>query len=162
MRPIGETSLWHVEDALLGQTSVLRAHNSQLIATLIIMVKRRKYKEFNLRFYKELVFSFLALLSVVMVGIEHFYQLEASTVARIGQIDVIIALIFLADFILTMLKSKNKLKYTKNNWYLLLASIPVVEGWAEILRGLRLLELVRLIRAGEHLSYAIQEYKNGH
>ena len=43
----------------------------------------------------------------------------------------------------------------KENWYLLLASIPIVDSWAELLRGLRLLELVRLVRAGEHLNYVI-------
>lgn len=75
--------------------------------------------------------------------------------------DVAVAVIFLADYCWMLAHAPKKWRFVMHNWYLLLASVPIVDSWAEILRGLRLLELLRLIRAGEHVAYVMQVRRNG-
>ena len=115
-----------------------------------------KYKkQYNLLFFKEITYSILAVLSVLSVFYEMFWTLDSTTVSRINKFDIFVALLFLTDFIYYLIRSRNKTIYIRKNWYLLLASIPILDSWAELLRGLRLLELVRLVRAGEHLSVSL-------
>ncbi len=102
---------------------------------------------------KEVVMALLALLSVYFVYYEFAYAPEAATKELIGIFDMGVALIFLADFSFYFIKARYKMAYLRSHWYLLLASIPIANNWADLLRALRLLELVRLVRAGEHLSY---------
>lgn len=117
---------------------------------------RRKTKKYNLFFYKEIVFSILAVLSVLGVFYEMFWTVDENTISRIYLFDIGVALLFLSDFVYYLLRSKHKKRYMHKNWYLLLASIPILESWAELLKGLRLLELVRIVRAGEHLSVSFK------
>jgi hypothetical protein len=118
-------------------------------------VKKRHHKKFNASFYKELFMAFLAILSVVFVFYEFFASPDSATKLIIGRFDIFVVLIFLTDFCIALVSAPNKGQYMRSNWYLLLASIPIVDSWAELLRGLRLIELVRLVRAGEHLHYVV-------
>ncbi|QQR52656.1 ion transporter [bacterium] len=102
------------------------------------------------RLYKELVFALLAVISVGTVAYDYAVHPTAYTSRLIFEFDIVVAYIFLGDFFITWLLTKQKRGYLRRNWYLLLASIPMTYAWAELLRGLRLLELVRLIRAAQH------------
>lgn len=75
----------------------------------------------------------------------------------INRFDIAVALLFLADFGIALTKARSKRQFMYKNWYLLFASIPLVDSWTELLRGLRLLELIRLVRASEHLTFAYSE-----
>lgn len=116
---------------------------------------KKRTKQYNVLFLKEIGYAILALLSVLSVFYEMLWALDPTTISSINTFDIVVALVFLTDFMYYLLQSKNKSLYLRKNWYLLLASIPILETWAELLRGLRLLELVRLVRAGEHLSVSI-------
>lgn len=120
----------------------------------------KKNKTFNKLFYKEVILSSLAVISIALLTYETFMNPQPSTVRTIFYFDLIVAIIFLTDFSYMLFMAKNKSKYLRENWFLLLASIPLVDSWAEVLRGLRILALVRLIRAGEHLVYATRKTKN--
>ena len=111
------------------------------------------WKVYNVRFYKEVVLSVLAVISIALLLYEVLMNPPAWQVTKIMRFDFMVAIIFLSDFIIELTLSKNKTAYFRKNWFLLLASIPLVDSWAEVLRGLRLLALIRLIRAGEHLQY---------
>lgn len=113
-------------------------------------------KRYNYLFYKEIFLASLAVLSVYFVFYEYIAQPSEQTISAIGTFEIIVACIFLFDFFYYLVKSKNKKIYFKNNWYMLLASIPILDSWAELLRGLRMLELVRLIQAEEHLKHALR------
>lgn len=117
----------------------------------------KKTKKYKLILYKEIVFAVLAVLSVATVFLEIFMELDSDTISRLYKFDIFVALLFLTDFFFYFSKANNRLLYMRKNWFLLLASIPILESWAELLRGLRILELVRLVRAGEHLTVS---YKN--
>jgi voltage-gated potassium channel len=103
---------------------------------------------------KELVFSLLAILSVGTLIYEFVGNPTTAEIQFIMRFDFVVAIIFLIDFIWQFHFAKNKRKFLRHNWYLLLASIPLVDSLTEILRVLRILPLIRLIRAGEHLRYA--------
>jgi|GEM_PF-2250463 len=122
-------------------------------------IKKRQTYTMTPLFYKEVLFSVLAVISILLLGYEFFYSPSASMVRAISQIDFFIALLFLTDFCWQLFISKNKQKFIKHNWYLLLASVPLIDSWAEALRGLRILSLVRLIRASEHITYATKDIK---
>jgi disulfide bond formation protein DsbB len=122
-------------------------------------MKDRRSKTLSLKFYKEVLMSLLALLSVFFVFYEFIAKPDFLTVSLIGTFDIIVALLFLADFGISLSRASNKRQYMQSNWYLLFASIPIINDWAELLRGLRLFELVRLVRAGEHLSYILSTTK---
>jgi len=88
----------------------------------------------------------LALLSVGLLVYELSADLLAEQITLIHTIDLIIALIFLFDFIIGMTLADSRRKYFKRNWPDLLASIPITEGVFRSLRILRILRLVRIIR----------------
>lgn len=116
--------------------------------------KKQIRQKYSFLFYKEVIFSFLAVLSLVLLGYEFFYSPPEEIVQKITKFDFLVALLFLTDFLIQLYRSNDKKKFMKHNWYLLLASIPLVDSWTEVLRGLRILSLVRLVRASEHIKYA--------
>lgn len=95
----------------------------------------------------------MALLSVGLLGLDYLEKFNSDTKVLINRFDLIVAIVFLLDFTVKFIVSRSKKLYLKRDWYLLLASIPVVDSWAEALRALRLFELFRLVRAGEHISF---------
>lgn len=121
---------------------------------------KKPNKKLTVRFYLELAMAILAVLSVVLLAYEYIFSPNQATTKKIAQFDLIVALIFLTDFLVRLTYADNKVVFLKTNWFLLLASIPIVDSWAEILRGLRVLALVRLIRAGEHLEYVARSKRH--
>lgn len=121
-------------------------------------MKKKKFtrRKFSFLFYKEVVFSILAVLSLVLLAYEFFYSPSKDIVHKISRFDFLVALLFLTDFLLQFFKAKNKRTFMRHNWYLLLASIPLVDSWTEALRALRILSLIRLVRASEHIKYATE------
>lgn len=114
---------------------------------------------YSIRFYKEIVMSMLALLSVFFVIYEYLASPDYVTKLTILRFDLVVAIIFLIDFCSALISAKDKVRYIVESWYLLLAAIPIIDGWAELLRGLRVLELVRLVRVGSHLTYVYETVK---
>lgn len=115
--------------------------------------------QFSAVFYKELIMALLAILSVFFVFYEYLVPTGDQLHLFIVRFDIAVAVIFLVDFFIALASAPDKARYMRHNWYLLLASIPIVDGWAELLRGLRILELVRLVRAGSHMTYVYSEVK---
>lgn len=88
----------------------------------------------------------LAMLSVALLVYELSADLLSEQIAFFHTIDFVIAMLFLADFLIGLFVSENRKAYWKSEWYMLLASIPITGGVATSLRSVRLLRLVRLIR----------------
>lgn len=117
-------------------------------------------KRYSIRFYKEVFLSLLAVISVGLLLYEYIATPPVWQIRQINHFDFAVAVLFLFDFLLEFVHAKDKTMYLRKNWYLLLASIPLVDSWTEILRALRLLSLVRLVRAGEHVTYVARMKKN--
>ena len=118
--------------------------------------KLKKNRYYKILLVKEIIFTILALLSIGLLIYEFIAMPSEQTVKKIMRFDFIVALIFLSDFMAHLYLTKDKKYYFKHNWLYLLASIPIVDGWAEVLRGLRILGLIRLLRAGEHLKKSLE------
>ncbi|MFP4191556.1 MAG: potassium channel family protein [Candidatus Hydrogenedentota bacterium] len=88
----------------------------------------------------------LALLSVALIIYEYSADLAADEIRIIHTVDLLIALMFLADFLIGLLAAPERGRYFRSNWTDLLASIPITEGMFQSLRALRLLRLVRIFR----------------
>ena len=88
----------------------------------------------------------LALISVGLIIYEYSADLMAGHVRILHTIDVLIALVFLSDFLIGLASAPKKGAYFRQNWTDLLASIPITESMFQSLRALRLLRLVRVIR----------------
>lgn len=108
------------------------------------------------RLIKETLFALLALASVVTVAHDAWGHPSAYTSHLILEFDLVVAYVFLADFGLSWYFSRHRRQYFRHNWYILLASIPITSTWAELLRGLRLLEFIRIIRATQHVRIVWQ------
>ncbi|MDQ5885958.1 MAG: voltage-gated potassium channel [Patescibacteria group bacterium] len=104
---------------------------------------------------KEVVLGLLAVSSIILVLYEFLYEPDEQTLVTLNHIDIVIACIFLTDFCASLLLTSDRKKYLRHNWYFLFAAIPITDSIAELLRGIRVLRLVRLIRAGEHLDYSV-------
>ncbi len=88
----------------------------------------------------------LALASAGLIVYEYSADLAADELRMLHTADVLIALTFLADFLIGLAASRERAAYFRKNWTDLLASIPITESVFQSLRVLRLLRLVRVMR----------------
>lgn len=101
---------------------------------------------------KEITFAFLALISVGLLIFELSHKLAAEDIALFRLLDFIIALIFLSDFAVGMVKADNKKIFFRERWYELIASIPLSGTIAQALRPIRLIRVLRIIRLAVRLK----------
>ncbi len=95
---------------------------------------------------KEIVLSLLALFSIVLFMIEISHELDWQQYIIFGIIDVVIAFIFLIDFVFGLHTADDKKIFWKKRWWELLACIPVIHPVTQVLRGIGILRIVRIIR----------------
>ncbi|MEI6481488.1 MAG: ion transporter [Candidatus Saccharibacteria bacterium] len=120
------------------------------------MKNHHKQKLFLL---KELSLGIMAIASIGLVLYEFIGNPSETRIITIQHLDFWIAIAFLVDFTISLIITRDRQKYVRRNWYFLLAAIPLTDAIAESLRGIRVLRLIRLIRAGEHLGFEQSETK---
>ena len=103
----------------------------------------RRVKE-NL--WADFVIIVLALASVGLLIFELSADLLAEEMALIRAADLLISLIFMADFVAGLWLAEHRWRHFRRNWPDLLASIPISAGIFRSFRLLRLLRLVRVVR----------------
>lgn len=108
-----------------------------------------------------LLIILLALLSAALLIFE-VSDVYADQVLFMRQIDLSIAIFFLADFTVGILAADNKKQYFKHNWLDLLAAIPLTGGTFQTLRILRVIRVVariwRISDFAEHLVMGSAKY----
>jgi voltage-gated potassium channel len=82
------------------------------------------------------VYVLLAMLAEMM------FKLPEQVVILLGHIDLIVCLVFIADFVMQLTRAEDKLSYLKWGWIDLVSSIPNIQ----VLRCGRLFRIVRIIR----------------
>jgi voltage-gated potassium channel len=95
-------------------------------------------------FLYELLLVLLSLASAILLVYEVSAELLEEQATLIHTIDLMIAFIFLVDFIIGWVRAENKREYFKYNWFYLLAAIPITD---EMSRSLRLVRVIRILRA---------------
>lgn len=108
-------------------------------------------------FVFELVFTVLALFSVSLLIYEVSFDITEETAKIIVRMDFWIATLFLVDFFIGLTLVDNNKRYMKDNWYMLLASIPINEY---AFRSLRVLRILRIFRATSVLSRTVYIRRN--
>ncbi|MBI2285463.1 ion transporter [Candidatus Saccharibacteria bacterium] len=101
----------------------------------------------------------MAVASLVLLGIEELGYFSEPQLRAVYVFDVVVGLIFLGELLLELKITTNKKSYIKSNWYYLFAAIPLPYTFAELLRGLRILRVIKLIRAGVHFEYEVSRKK---
>ena len=81
--------------------------------------------------------------------VETVFNLPTETSALLTQVDNLICLLFIGDFVANILTAKNKLGYLKWGWVDLISSIPNVQflRWGRFARVIRIFRLLRAIRS---------------
>ncbi|MBI2588911.1 ion transporter [Candidatus Saccharibacteria bacterium] len=115
------------------------------------MKQNKRLKEFL--YAKECLILTLAALSLVFLAIEQLGYLSTAQLRALDVFDVTVGLIFIGEFVLELELTTNKRGYVKSNWFYLLAAIPLPYTFAQLLRGLRIIRVIKLIRVGTHLEY---------
>ena len=104
------------------------------------------FKYTRISLYHEIIMFFLALVSISMIIFEITHHINIENVTVLHNLDIAIALIFLADFLFGLLRSENKNQFLKTRWWEIFACIPVTTHATQLLRGLGMLRIFRIIR----------------
>lgn len=110
---------------------------------------------------KECLILTLAVLSLIFLAFDQFGNLSASQLHYLYQFDIIVGLIFIGELLLELWLATNKSSYVKHNWFYLFAAIPLPSAWAQLLRSIRIIRVIKLIRLGTHFEYekGVNNYK---
>lgn len=109
-------------------------------------------KEANIRIFNDSLLIVLALVSVGLLGFELTASPTGETLEMIRLIDLTVALIFGAEFLIRLVESDKRKDFMKQNWWQILASIPVTASGTQALRSLMLIRLFRLVRMTSMLA----------
>jgi hypothetical protein len=85
--------------------------------------------------------------------LEHFEQLSHEQLLLFDIYEVLVALVFIAEFVFEWYHAKNRRLYIRRNWFYLLAAVPIPTQTFELLRGIRVLRLLKLLEVFAHLRY---------
>lgn len=88
----------------------------------------------------------LAFLSVGMLVFELTRELAPEQSRLLSIADIVIACLFLTDFVGGLIRSDNRATFFRQRWYELFACIPLTNEMVQSLRGLRIVRIVPLIR----------------
>lgn len=109
-------------------------------------MNERKSHNLGKTILDEVAMIMLSLASVILLVYEVVADLTIQQEVLIERVDIIIALIFLGEFIYKFARSTNRKAFFKSHWWELLAAIPITSTATQALRGLRVIRLIRLIR----------------
>ena len=92
-------------------------------------------------------------LSFVTLALEHLERLSHEQLLMAETFDVVVGLIFLAEFVFEWYFARDRDKYVRHHWFYLIAAVPIPTTTFEALRGVRLLRLLKLLKIFAHLRY---------
>ena len=90
----------------------------------------------------EMAMMLLSLLSVIIVLVMTFGRLDSETYRLLFFVDTSICMIFMINFFVGLIRSRDKRFFIKHHWIDFIASIPAIEA----LRMARLFQILRVIR----------------
>jgi voltage-gated potassium channel len=100
----------------------------------------------------DILMVLLALFSVALLIVETNTPLTGKQSAQLIVADLVIASIFLVEWIIRFIDADDKKLFVKRYWWELLASIPIPSNFAQALRALRILRVLRIIRLAVRLK----------
>lgn len=113
--------------------------------------RNRRLKKFL--FLKEMIMMVLVVLSFTFLALEHFEKLTHPQMLAIEIYEVVIGLVFVAEFIFELYHAKDRRKYWRSHWFYLIAAVPIPTLTFEVLRGIRALRLLKLLKIFAEYRY---------
>lgn len=95
----------------------------------------------------------LALLCLTGLALEHLEHLNEWQLYALEYFEYFVGFVFLVEFGFELYFARDRKKYFVHHWFFLIAAFPVPSMSWDILRGVRLLRLFRLLKIYEHLRY---------
>jgi voltage-gated potassium channel len=94
----------------------------------------------------EILIVALSLVSVGLLVFEAVAELRPHQATLLERVDLVIAFIFLGDFIWRFYRAENRRRFFVTSWWEVLAAIPLTNETTRALRGIRLFRLIRIVR----------------
>ncbi len=117
------------------------------------MRKQQKQRLHQFLLVKEIIMLSLVAVSFGLLALEHFEQLTHNQLLAVDVYEVVVALIFMAEFCFELYYAKNRKKYWRTHWFYLIAAIPVPTESFELLKGIRVLRLFKLLKVFAEYRY---------
>ena len=97
----------------------------------------------------QVVMLFLCVYVLIALLVETVYSLPEGARKILSRIDTAVCFVFIGDFFLQLVRSKDRRSYLKWGWIDLVSSIPylTVFRWGRAARLIRLLRLMRGVRS---------------
>ena len=105
--------------------------------------------------FLNILILFLSVYVLAALLLDMFIDLPHEVSRLLILIDDIICLVFLCDFGLRFYRAKNKLRFMRWGWIVLVSSIPTME-YMRAGRAIRLLRILRILRAFRSTRHLIQ------
>ena len=99
---------------------------------------------------------FMLVLSIVALGllaVQSFLPLDANTRSTLRIVDTFVCVVFFADFVWQLIRSRSRMAYLKWGWLDLISSIPMLPAFrvARLARVARIIRVLRGARASRHM-----------
>ncbi|MGB4800155.1 MAG: ion transporter [Candidatus Saccharimonadales bacterium] len=102
---------------------------------------------------KEILMISLALMSLGFLVMEHIDGLSEEQLRAVEIFEVGVAILFLSEFLFEWYFARDRRYYLKYHWFYLMTAVPIPTQTFEVLHGIRLLRLVKLLQIFAHLRY---------
>lgn len=106
----------------------------------------------NLTTVNHSLLIFLAVLSLSLLLFEVTSDLTQDTLAMVRTVDLFIALVFGIDFLIRLSGAKQKKQFLAQNWWQIIAAVPITASGTQALRGLMIIRLFQFARVASVLA----------
>ena len=120
---------------------------------MFVNITKQKRRVRQFLFVKEVIMLTLVAMSFIFLALEHFEVLSHEQLHAIEIYEIVVSLLFLAEFLFELYYAKNRSKYWRSHWFYLLAAIPIPTESFEILKGIRFLRLLKLTKIFAEYRY---------
>ena len=100
----------------------------------------------------------LCIWTLLVLGVGSFFRWSESTRAILSYADNAVCVVFFADFLITLRRTPNKLRYfTTWGWIDLLSSIPTIDSlrWGRAVRVMRILRVLRGVKSARAVAHFV-------
>ncbi len=102
---------------------------------------------------KEVIMITLVVISFVFLGLEYFGKLTHQQLLAVDAYEIIVAFIFVGEFVFELYHAVDRRKYFHHHWFYLLAAIPIPTETFDLLRGIRLLRVLKFLKVFTEARY---------
>lgn len=109
----------------------------------------------------QIIMLFFSIYVLIAMAVDTIFKIDKRTSELLRIFDNLICGVFIFDFFLSLITSKNKLSYLKWGWIDLISSIPTIQifRWGRLVRVFRVLRILRGVRSTKKILTLLFENK---